>query len=218
MHTKSVLRTNHTLLWSFTNSLHPKLVLNSPREITTLSFCPRDGNLLVGGMTNGQFVIWDLQSHLIDLNEPKVLKRHEKLKRDRLHSFMDWSKCFQDTKLSILQPIAITSVEQSHRKPVSVLYWLNEEQCGDGKGLIRQHIKHGPNFKLLLTASIDGSISLWDVDGIHSNVANLAVKGKNGHRRRSSSSQKAIAVIRPIHSVACDQPITSLIFGGVKLK
>lgn len=189
----------------------------------TLSFCPRDGNLLVGGMTNGQFVIWDLQSHLMELNAPKLLKGQDKLKRDRLHSLMAWSKCFQNSKLNIVHPMAITSVEQSHKKPVSVLYWVKEEQCGDGKGLIQQHIKHGPHFKLLLTASIDGSISLWDVDGIDSNglMASHAMKQqqqKNGQRRRSSSSNKPCSVLRPIHTVACDQPITSLIFGGVKLK
>lgn len=214
--TKSVLRANYTLLWSFTDSLYPKIVLSSPREIVTLSFCPLDGNLLVGGMPNGQFVIWDLQSHLIDPNTAKSIKRHEQMKRDRLHSFMHWSKSFQIAKLNIIAPIAITSAEHSHKKWVSVLYWLREDQCGNGNGLIQQHIKSGPNFKLLLTASMDGSISMWDVDGVNSNGLQ-ALKAKNGQRRSSGSSQKPSAlVLRPIHTVTCGQPITSLIFSGVK--
>lgn len=217
--TKSVLRTNYTLLWSFSDSLYPKMVLSSPREIVCLSFCPRDGDRLVGGMPNGQFVIWDLQSHLIDLNTPKVVKRQEQMKRDRLHSFMHWSKSFEHAKLNIVSPIAITSAEYSHKKWVSVLYWLREEQCGDGNGLIQQHIKSGPNFKLLLTASIDGSISMWDIDGVDSNglKANIAMKAKNGHRRSSGSTHKpSVLVLRPIHTVFCDLPITSLIFSGAK--
>lgn len=217
---KSVLQSNYTLLWSFSDSLYPKLVLSSPREIVSLSFCPCDGNLLIGGMSNGQFVVWSLQTNLKDLNTSKMLKQHEQLKRSQLYSFMEWSKSFKLAQLNIVHPIAITSVDHSHKKLISVLHWLNEEQCGNGKGLIQQHVKAGSNFKLLLTASIDGSISLWDVDGIDLNreKASHPIKGKNIQRRSSGSLAKGCSLLRPIHTIFCEQPISSLIFAGMKMR
>lgn len=217
---KSVLHSNYTLLWSFSDSLYPKLVLSSPREIVSLSFCPCDGNLLIGGMTNGQFIVWNLQAKLKDLNTPNISNRHEQLKRNQLHSFMAWSKSFEIAQLSIVRPVAITSVDHSHKKMISVLHWLNEEQCGNGKGLIQQHVKAGSNFKLLLTASIDGSISLWDIDGIELNRRKTSqpIKGKNAQRRSSGSLSNVYSLLRPIHTVSCDQPISSLIFAGTKIR
>ncbi|KAK9299442.1 hypothetical protein QLX08_007473 [Tetragonisca angustula] len=45
---------NFVLVWSFNDSLTPKLLLESPREVTSVAVDPLDGNLVVGGCANGQ--------------------------------------------------------------------------------------------------------------------------------------------------------------------
>lgn len=54
---QDVLKTqdnNYVLVWSFNDSLAPKLILECPREVTAVAVNPLDGNLIVGGCANGQ--------------------------------------------------------------------------------------------------------------------------------------------------------------------
>lgn len=41
-------------MWSFNDCLTPELILESPREIKSISVCPLDGNIIIGGLANGQ--------------------------------------------------------------------------------------------------------------------------------------------------------------------
>lgn len=45
---------NYVLVWSFNDTLAPKLLLECPREVTTVAANPLDGNRIVGGCENGQ--------------------------------------------------------------------------------------------------------------------------------------------------------------------
>ncbi|CAH0555903.1 unnamed protein product [Brassicogethes aeneus] len=45
---RAVHTLNPVLVWSVNDYLMPKLVLHSPREVMHLSFCPYDGNILIG--------------------------------------------------------------------------------------------------------------------------------------------------------------------------
>lgn len=53
---------NYALVWSFNDSLVPKLVLECPREVTSVSVSPLDGNLVIGGCANGQLSIKNLKN------------------------------------------------------------------------------------------------------------------------------------------------------------
>jgi len=48
--------TNRVLIWSFNDCLAPKLVLECPREVKSISVCPLDGAIIVGGCVNGQVI------------------------------------------------------------------------------------------------------------------------------------------------------------------
>jgi len=41
-----------------------QLILKSPRKVHALQFCPYNENLLAGGCSNGQVVVWDLCDRL----------------------------------------------------------------------------------------------------------------------------------------------------------
>lgn len=47
---------NKVLIWSFTDSLSPKLTLECSREVTTVSVCPLDSSIVIGGCANGQVI------------------------------------------------------------------------------------------------------------------------------------------------------------------
>jgi WD40 repeat protein len=41
-----------------------QLILRSPRKVHALHFCPYNENLLAGGCSSGQVVVWDLGDNL----------------------------------------------------------------------------------------------------------------------------------------------------------
>lgn len=45
---------NYVLVWSFNDSLSPKLALECTKEVTVVAVHPLDGTLIVGGCANGQ--------------------------------------------------------------------------------------------------------------------------------------------------------------------
>ncbi|XP_046986297.1 dynein axonemal intermediate chain 3-like [Schistocerca americana] len=79
---------NPVLLWSFKDRFHSKLTLLSPRPVQCLKFCPHNADILVGGLTNGQIVIWDLTENLrriegeLDTSEWRAVERTSLVCRD----------------------------------------------------------------------------------------------------------------------------------------
>ncbi|XP_002740173.1 dynein axonemal intermediate chain 3-like [Saccoglossus kowalevskii] len=48
------------LVWSFTDPIHPQLLLEAPDDIFCFKFNPVDPNIVAGGCINGQVVLWDI--------------------------------------------------------------------------------------------------------------------------------------------------------------
>ena len=61
---RTTLENNPVIVWSFDDTLYPKLELEALREVTCISFCPYDGNLVIGGTKNGQLIIWDITDRI----------------------------------------------------------------------------------------------------------------------------------------------------------
>jgi hypothetical protein len=70
---RAIIESNPVLLWSFDDPLYPKLELESIREISTISFCPYDGNIVIGGTDNGQVIIWDITDRLKKVETEELL-------------------------------------------------------------------------------------------------------------------------------------------------
>ncbi|EGW11115.1 WD repeat-containing protein 63 [Cricetulus griseus] len=60
---KLLLQPSLILFWSFSDPIHPQLMLESPDDIFCFEFCPSDPNIIAGGCINGQVVLWDITSH-----------------------------------------------------------------------------------------------------------------------------------------------------------
>lgn len=213
------------LLWSFDDTLYPKLILEAPREITFLSFCPYDEDVLIGGMVTGQLVIWDLKDRLFNIENPDDLTDDQEKNRERLHSFMNWSKFKENLREHVVQAAAITPYDLSHTKPVTSIKWLNRKHSIATTGLIQEAVKPNELFRQFVSASLDGTISFWDLDYINPNEPKRTdAKRKASVRevpiKNISPYARLNDVIRPVYTIACEKPISSLIFdeGRFRLK
>ena len=51
------------LIWSFVDPIHPQLFLEAPDTVRCFQFCPSNPNIVVGGCTNGQIVLWNIEQY-----------------------------------------------------------------------------------------------------------------------------------------------------------
>lgn len=213
---------NPVLMWSFVDSLYPKLILESPREVTFLSFCPYDADVLIGGLITGQLIIWDLKNCLHRIEHPAELTDKQERNRKKMLSFMTWSKFAENMEQNIVRYAAISHYELSHKKLITSIKWLNRKHYVASTGLISETIKPNEKFRQFVSASLDGTVLFWDLDFMNADISPTEVKRTDTKKQLSlrkisvnecaSPYDKLNGVFRPIYAVACEQPISSMIF------
>lgn len=216
MNRKSIMESSLVLLWSFNDTLTPKLELESSREVTCLSFCPYDEHVLIGGTVNGQLIIWDLRNRLDAVEKPEALSEKQEKNRRIIYSFMNWSNTDINQK-RLVRPAATTSMEVSHKKAVTSIKWLNRKHFIAPTGQVQESAKPSELYRQFVTASLDGTISFWDLDYIDPNEAQpKKIKRKYTLPENMvddvSEYARLNGVIQPIYTVAYGKPISSLIF------
>lgn len=221
MNRKSVMKSNPVLLWSFNDTLYPKLVLDTPREVTHLSFCPYDSNVLIGGLITGQLIIWDLKNYLHRVEHSTELSRKQTKNREKLYSLMAWSNFVENQQPNVIFPAAISNYELSQKKRITSIKWMNRKQSVATSGLIQDSIKPNEFFRHFVTASLDGTVAFWDLDFAHVDISPAELKRADTKRKLSlrvvpeqpvSPYEKLNGIFCPVYVTTCEQPISSLIF------
>lgn len=155
-----MLEPNPVILWSFDDTLNPKLELHSSREITCVSYCPYDANLVVGGTVNGQLVVWDMSGRLTKIEAKEVLTTAQAQYRLSMRMFLDWTK--QDSADVVVRPVALSSMQGSHKAAVTSIQWLSRDCTLTSSGSVKLQ-KSGKN-RFIVTSSLDCTIAFWDMD------------------------------------------------------
>lgn len=137
------------LLWSLVDSLRPRLSLWCHQEIYCVSFCPMNGDFVIGGSASGQVVVWNIHGRIED--------RHME-DTDRADIRLDfWS---QDT-VSITSASMISDRDHSHDLPIRRIQWLPDNYRIEPSGkLTKLSTSSSCQF---LTISEDGIVAIWDL-------------------------------------------------------
>lgn len=194
------------LMWSFDETLTQKLELRSSREVTSLSFCPYDGNLLLAGLASGQILIWDLKGELERVERVENISPKQQMYRQEIRKLMGWSKV--DEVDQTVEPVAISAMDKSPRKPITVIKWLPRNYYCATTGQIRVHADRLHRF--ILTTSIDGSVCFWDLDFTVPALKKAPPTSKTVADGEASPYQSLDNVFYPIFRIKCDTPITSI--------
>lgn len=207
--------THQVLVWSFNDLLYPKLELEAPREVTNLSFCPFDENVLIGGTSNGQLIIWDLTDCLASVEIEETLNESQLNYRNKIYAYLQWTRSKGQRK--IVKPVATTEISHSHKKDVTCIKWLSRNYYIASTGQILSSSKPGELYRHFVSASLDGTISFWDLDYIDPNEAkNVIVKRKytlpEGMKEKISAYARLNGILRPTYTMAFEHPITNLMF------
>lgn len=198
------------LLWSFDNSLHAKLELETSREITSISFCPYDENLILGGTINGQLLIWDLTNRLKKAETEEFLSPAQQRYRTSMRAFLAWTK--QDNQDRIVRPAAISALQTSHKAAITGIKWLNQKYYVASTG----NIKENPSgsYRYVVTTSVDCSIAFWNMDYVDEAEARRI--GAGGTRKlklpdhlmsETSDYERLNRVFRPEYMLVYNRPV-----------
>lgn len=156
---KAVHDTNPVLFWSFNDDLKPKLILETPRPVYSLSVCPNNANLIIGGCLNGQIILWDITNKLKIVEEEEILTVNQQKYREYMFELMSWMKnIFDVTKV---RPTAISDLKYSHKGCVTAIDWLSPFFKTSKTGKI-DPCTEGLSLEFI-TAAEDGTILIWDL-------------------------------------------------------
>ncbi|XP_023288398.1 WD repeat-containing protein 63 [Orussus abietinus] len=182
------------LVWSFSDALSPKLILESHREVTAVSVCPLDGNVIVGGCVNGQLVIWHIPGK-IELVEAVVVHTSAQVKyRIALRSLMTWMK--ESIGSSVVRPAATSSLTHSQRGAITQIRWLPSHNKIDKNGRILTLPEDTPVEDLawqFATCSEDGTVAFWDLKWQPPPEKSKDQSQQRGRRSRKPPKPEALA-------------------------
>nr|XP_034178365.1 WD repeat-containing protein 63-like [Osmia lignaria] len=133
------------LLWSFQDSLRPQLSLQDHREIYSVCFCPYDDNLVIGGCSTGQAIVWNIEDYLSSDRNDKNIK----------------FRTSSQNNAPVFRPIVVSDKHRSHCLPVRTIWWMPASYKVEPNGkLTKSSVSTDVQF---LTASEDGTVAFWNL-------------------------------------------------------
>nr|XP_031832259.1 WD repeat-containing protein 63-like [Nomia melanderi] len=155
---------NYVLVWSFNDTLTPKLILECPREVTAVATNPLDANLIVGGCGNGQIVIWHIPGKIEQIETVIVQTPAQVKYRLAIRNLTTWLR--QVSATHAIKPTAVSSLKESQKGSITHISWLSSYDAVDENGAIRSLPEDTPIDDLsvqFVTSSEDGTIAFWDL-------------------------------------------------------
>ncbi|XP_014085911.1 dynein axonemal intermediate chain 3 [Bactrocera oleae] len=206
---RAVLQPNPILMWSFADNLNYKLEFETSQEVTVLSFCPHDPNILFGGGKNGQIIAWDLQGRAEKLDTEEILTAAQSKYRVLIADFLKWT--IQINEDAIVPPVMSSALEVSQKSSITGIYWLGQHFYVNSFGKTLTDPNKEIVHKFFLTCSVDGTISFWDLDSTNDKKLQAAtLRHDQPKALTQSESIYKNKVLKPIFTIVFNEPITSI--------
>uniref|UniRef100_A0A182W9Z5 WD repeat-containing protein 63 n=1 Tax=Anopheles minimus TaxID=112268 RepID=A0A182W9Z5_9DIPT len=195
------------LLWSFEDSLEPLLELKTIREVTAVSFCPYDGELLVGGLSNGQIVLWDLKGALERVEQTKKAALGSNEYRKQIRQLMEYPalECIDRE----VNASAVSSLEHSSRGAITSVKWLPRNYVCTTTGHLKPHAENLHRF--MVTTSLDGSVCFWDLDFTMPALQKMIAASKTAQLGEKTMYQRVNNLFYPTFKLICEVPIIATV-------
>ncbi|XP_067997278.1 dynein axonemal intermediate chain 3 isoform X1 [Melanerpes formicivorus] len=153
---KSLLPQSVIVLWSFSDPMHPQLMLECPEDIYCFQFNPSDPNIIAGGCINGQVVLWDISEHEEKLQNGKTVANDTELSLVQVEQ--------SSPELPLVKYCALSSREHSHTETVTDIHCLPDYFHGvRTNGALENKAQTSVQ---LVTCSSDCSVLFWDIPAI----------------------------------------------------
>ncbi|XP_041862444.1 dynein intermediate chain 3, axonemal [Melanotaenia boesemani] len=151
-----ISRPSFIVFFSFSDPSNPQLLLECPDDILAFDFCPSNPNIIVGGCTNGQVVLWDIIAHITHLQDNQPSSKMASVNSDTFDP--DEKK---GNKIPVVHFSAVSVIESCHKAPITDVQWLPPTFQVTSTGLpVENTMKMSAQ---IVTCSPDCTIMFWDV-------------------------------------------------------
>ncbi|XP_030851872.1 WD repeat-containing protein 63 isoform X1 [Strongylocentrotus purpuratus] len=161
---KIIMNPSLILLWSFTDPIHPQVLLEAPDDIFCFKFNPSDPNIITAGCINGQVVMWDISKHVDRLRSNQRGKQSKKNSMMNLRYGRGRDKPgFEDEnadKTPVVRYCAVSAIEHSHKSAISDVQWVPDHMEITRMGVVCENKQQ--QCHQILTGSSDGYVAIWD--------------------------------------------------------
>ncbi|CAD1477493.1 unnamed protein product, partial [Heterotrigona itama] len=181
---------NFVLVWSLDDSLTPKLVLESPREVTSVAVNPLDGNLVI--------VLWHIPGKIEEAERVVAYTAARIKHRTTIKSSTAWMREAVGTSVRI-GPTAISSPKKSQKAAVTRIAWMSPYDQLDASGKIASLPEDASVDDLsveIATASEDGTIAFWNLKSNEKLVSPSETYEKEASPRKKGEAKRPEASTR----------------------
>ncbi|XP_023497515.1 dynein axonemal intermediate chain 3 isoform X3 [Equus caballus] len=155
---KLLLQPSLILFWSFSDPIHPQLMLESPDDIFCFKFCPSDPNIIAGGCINGQIVMWDITAHADRIENIKTGGSRSKKVTLKPMFLLEPDS---NKEAMYIRHCAVSSIENGHKHVITDIHWLPDTFEINRMGTVFEN-RSGICCQLV-TCSADCTICFWDI-------------------------------------------------------
>ncbi|XP_036208302.1 WD repeat-containing protein 63 [Myotis myotis] len=155
---KLLLQPSLILFWSFSDPIHPQLMLESPDDIFCFKFCPSNPNIIAGGCINGQIILWDITAHASRIEHVKTGSSRSKKATLKPMFLLEPD---DNKEAMYIRHCAVSSIENGHKKVITDIHWLSDTFEINRMGSVFEN-RSGICCQLV-TCSADCTICFWDI-------------------------------------------------------
>ncbi|KAG8437221.1 hypothetical protein GDO86_008065 [Hymenochirus boettgeri] len=204
---KILLKPSLILFWSFTDPLHPQLMLECPDDIYCFKFSPTDPNIIAGGCFNGQVVMWDISEYQETLTAKAGTDKNSTPKTG-LASNVSKGPQF-------VRYCAVSSIEHGHKNVVTDIHWLPD--CYELTKLGNPYENRSGNCVQLVTCSPDCSVIFWDIRPLQTAAEKKLFEEKQMPQGVPDTFKHLDLVWRPLIKATIPNMATGGDYGTVKI-
>ena len=119
---RNIVNPSFILIWSFSDPIHPKLLLEAPDDVCSFKFCPSDPNMIIGGCFNGQLVIWDISEYVDKIKIQSSSKRSNTTNSSQATQFGEEPE--PETPKIMCSAVSAIDKGSIHKAPVSYINFV----------------------------------------------------------------------------------------------
>ncbi|XP_023349661.1 WD repeat-containing protein 63 [Eurytemora carolleeae] len=195
---KRLLSPNYILIWSTKHFIYPQLLLRAPDDVVLLRWHPTESASLIGGLINGQLVIWDLQNYIKMLENLECTWDHRKMNNGDV--FTEWNE--DKGFIPVLHWSAQSAIDQGHLEEVMDIQWVPNSIRYDQESSFPKESSGMGNYpQQLMSCARENYILVWQIDikpvesaetSFNSSTLNRSVKDRRESFKSESSKYKQV--------------------------
>ena len=155
-----ILTPNYLMVWSTKHFIYPQILLRAPEDVTIFQWHPTDDSTILGGLANGQIVLWDLGPHMKSLTSGECTWDHKKI--NPVDDVKDWNE--DQGFIPVVEWSAESSIAGGHMEEVMDIQFVPNTIKFDQESAFPKENSDPEHPVQFLTCARENFFLIWQID------------------------------------------------------